>query len=401
MEKKRQFDSDRSESKSLSLLYQQSLKHRDRGDITQALSILEEGLLNAFGRDYYTASERGILAECWVEYGKLLRQNNQHAKAIYAFEQAIDFSGHEIEALTEWGDLLHEQGYSDEIIAERMNRKLTHSQNRSEILVDILCRIGAFHTAYTYLTANPSLTSERMLQLHTECLIRAGQFDQAIHYASKVIDAGLLRPAFTDPLAMDALLCRWILGEEDYTATQNRQLLSEALRRAVNLGLHDLAMNIAGDDTYLQNELTLHLYYEGYTESAKTRLRRHLPAISLNYNEPLHKELAFILAEIEYDEGLYESAAQIFESLIERDPLTATYRFAAASCYLKKSYQEMQERLSLNTRDSLGIQKTQHYMETIIQSLNIVERSRWHTTWTPAQLRNKSLPGRSSSLSYD
>ncbi|MNX19073.1 Tetratricopeptide repeat protein [compost metagenome] len=391
MEKKRQFDSDRTESKSLSLLYQQSLRHRDRGDISQALSSLEEGLLNAFGREYKTASERGILAECWIEYGKLLRQNNQHAKAIYAFEQAIAFAGHEIDALTEWGDLLHEQGYSDEIIADRMNRKLEHSLNRSEILVDILCRIGAFHTAFTYLSADPSLTSERMLQLHTECLIRAGRFDQAIHYASKAIDAGQLRPAFTDPLAMDTLLCRWILGEEDYTATQNRQLLSESLKRAVNLGLHDLAMNIAGEDTYLQNELTLRLYYEGYTESAKIRLRKRLPVVSLNYSEPLHKELAFIIAELKYDEGNYDSAAQIFESLIERDPLTATYRFAAASCYLKKSYQEMEERLSLNTRDSLGIQKTQHYMETIIQSLYIVERSRWHTIWTPAQSRNKSL----------
>ncbi|WP_185897140.1 tetratricopeptide repeat protein [Paenibacillus zeisoli] len=392
MEKKRQFESDRSESKSLSLLYQQSLKHRDRGDISQALSCLEEGLLTAFGRDYSKASERGILAESWIEYGKLLRQNNQHAKAIYAFEQAIAFAGHELDALTEWGDLLHEQGYSDEIIAERMNRKLEHSQNRSEILVEILCRLGAFQTAFTYLKADPTLNNERMLQLHTECLIRSGLLDQAINYASNAIDAGQLRPAFTDPLAMDTLLCRWILGEEDYSAAQNRQLLSESLKRAVNLGLHELANNIAGEDIYLQNELTLRLYYEGYTELAKARLRRHSPVISLNYSEPLHKDLAYIQAEIEYDEGAYDTAAQIFESLIDKDPLTATYRFAAASCYLKKSYQEMEERLSLNSRDLLGIQKAQHYMETIIQSLYIVERSRWHTVWTPAQLRNKCLP---------
>ncbi|USB34707.1 tetratricopeptide repeat protein [Paenibacillus sp. YPG26] len=391
MEKKRQFDSDRTKSKSLSLLYQMSLRHRDRGDITQAISSLEEGLLNAFGREYKTASERGTLAECWIEYGKLLRRNNQHAKAIYAFEQAIAFTGYEIDALTEWGDLLHEQGYSDEIIAERMNRKLMQSPNQSEILVDILCRIGAFHTAYTYLDANPSLTSERMLQLHTECLIREGLFEQAVHYASKAIDAGQLRPAFTDPLAMDTLLCRWILGEEDFTAVQNRQLLSEALKRAVNLGLYDLALSIAGEDTYLQNELTLCLYYEGYTKSAKVRLTDHYPMVSMDYSEPLHKELAFIMAEIDYDEGFYDSAARIFESLTEKDPLTATYRFAAASCYLKKSHQEMEERLSLNTLNSLDTQKTQHYKETIIQSLYIVERSCWHTVWTPAQLRNKSL----------
>lgn len=392
MEKKRQFDSDRSESKSLSLLYQQSLKHRDRGDIARALSSLEEGLLNAFGREYIKASEHGVLAECWTEYGKLLRQNNQHAKAIYAFEQAIAFAGHELDALTEWGDLLHEQGYSDDIIAERMNRKLEHSLNRSEILVEILCRIGAFHTAYTYLKADPSLNNERMLQLHTECLIRAGDYDQAIHYASKAVDAAQLRPAFTDPLAMDILLCRWILGEEDYTSAQNRQLLSESIKRAVALGLHELATNIAGEDAYLQNELTLRLYYEGYTESAKKRLHSLLSEYSLLYSEPLHKDLAFIQAEIEYDEGVYDSAAHIFESLIEKDPLTATYRFAAASCYLKKSYEEMEERLRLNSRDLMGTQKAQHYMETITQSLYIVERSKWHTEWNPAQLRNKSLP---------
>lgn len=390
MEKKRLFQSNRNDSKSLSLLYQQSLRHRDRGDISKALSCLEEGLLNAFSQDSTKTYERGSLAECWLEYGRLLRHNNQHAKAIYALEQGAGYPGYEIEAMTEWGDLLHEQGYSDVIIADRLNHKLAHLPQAKELIIDILCRIGAFHTAFTYMTATPSFNCERMLQLHTECLIREGMYERALEQASSAIDAGQLRPAFTDPLAMDALLCKWVLKEEDCTMVENRQLLSEALKRAVSLGLFELCIQIVGDDAYLLHELTLHLYLDGYTELAKNQLQNY-PLVSLIFSDPLSKELAFIKAEIDYDEGRYEDAAQIFECLIEHDPLTASYRFAAASCYLQQSYHQMEDRMNMTMQDHLNIKKTQRYMETMTQSLYIVHRSKWHTEWTPAQHRNKNV----------
>lgn len=390
MEKNRLFRSNRTDSKSLSLLYQRSLRHRDRGDIAKALSCLEEGLLNVFSQDSTQISERGSLADCWLEYGRLLRLNNQHAKAIYALEQCSVYPGYEIEAMTEWGDLLHEQGYSDEIIADRLKHKLAHLPEATELLIDILCRIGAFHTAFTYFAENLMDQSGRMLELYSQCLIREGLYEQALNLASSAVDAGQLRPELTDPLAMDALLCKWKLGEEDRLAVENRQLLSESLKRSVHLGLLDLSHQIAGDDSYLQNELTLGLYQEGYTELAKQKLRTY-DLNSLNLYEPLRKEMAFITAEIDYDEGRYDQAAQIFECLIEHDPLTASYRFAAASCYLQISYRQMEQRSGLLMHDPSNLIKTQQYMETMTQSLFIVHRSKWHTEWTPAQRRNRQV----------
>ncbi|MBP1999473.1 tetratricopeptide (TPR) repeat protein [Paenibacillus shirakamiensis] len=378
-------------TKPLLVLYQQSLKCKDRGDLKEAISCLESGLMSTFSTDSSQVSDTPLLAKCWLEYGRLLRADNQHAKAIFALEQCFLSPDHKREAMVFWADLLHEEGYSDCTIAERLTDKLNFASDSKEMCIEILCLIGAYETAYVYYDQEDveSLTGG-LKQLYMECLVRLAKYDDALTFASKVMETGQLRQVFYDPIAMDAMLCRWEQGDEEYLNIPNHQLLSEALKRAVKLGFHRLATQIATKDDYLKCELTLHMYSEGYTQAAKYRMDTlHLDTMQ-DYNKPLAKELSFIKGEMYYDEEDYEIAADLFESLIDLDPLEPSYRFAAASSYLQQSARQMSSKLESSIENNIVmIERTYHYLDIITQSLYIVHRSKWHTDWGPAQRRNR------------
>ncbi|MDU2240475.1 MAG: tetratricopeptide repeat protein [Paenibacillus sp.] len=169
---------------------------------------------------------------------------------------------------------------------------------------------------------------------------------------------------------------------------QNMGKLVEMIQTAVTAGRLDVAEQLAGQtDNYLLSELVQSLYKEGYVALAKERLMQMEPRLLREPSPPL-LELSLIWAEICYDEGRYDEAAPIFETIAERHPDFAAARFGAASCYLQLAIANLKRRIQLYHPPKTEQEKICKYLDDFHHALNLIQTSGWHTEWNQTQVRH-------------
>lgn len=233
--------------------------------------------------------------------------------------------------------------------------------------------------------------------LNLERLIRCGEHKQALDTILEWKNND--RPfseEFAESLEQLSLLARLCLGDVTvqsltHSGANTYELISALIPRSVQLGLLDLADELAGSNdtygTYQHCELIISLYTEGYVERAKSKLMQ-LNAALLTEAHPPFTRPAYIFGEILHDEGRFEEAAVIFERIAQQFPDMAKARFAASSCYLHTTMNRLMGRIELyrpGEEEQLRIEK---YLNDISEALNIVHSTNWHTSWSPAQSRN-------------
>ncbi|WP_410768286.1 tetratricopeptide repeat protein [Fontibacillus sp. BL9] len=314
-----------------------------------------------------------------------VRQQNAKARYPSVLEEALMMHG---------TDLLR-SGASDDAICVALRQDLTecHLSDRDEtiLLIRSLNRLGAYPTALTLFPASP-MVDEEIRSIYVECLIRCGDFKKA---QDVLVDWKTGHSQYWEDNAESLRQLATIakLDSDRNAAYSHLQIdssseIPDLIRRAVKLGVLDAAEKLAGDvDSFYLCQYIQSLYAEGYVIKAKAKLAELDPSFLLQ-TVPTYKESLYIYAEILHDEGQFAEAADIFERLAEQFPDMAIARFAASSCYLHNTMNNLAGRIELYHPGEEEQTKIEKYMNDISEALQVIHSTNWHTVWSPAQSRN-------------
>ncbi|AZK47087.1 hypothetical protein [Paenibacillus lentus] len=286
---------------------------------------------------------------------------------------------------------LHRSHTSDEDICNTLRDLIEQDKlpNGKNLLVSILYQLGAYHSAAALIT--PELLHEEPMRLkYAEALIHIGCVEQATAFierclknTTQVDDAKLSNK-------MNQLfdICQLQIQGGSLPKNIPFSRLAAFIGQAVKYGLNELAFKLASSgDHYLQCLFIDALYREGYNIAAKNHLSRLPDPLSLGAQR-IFQQAAFISAEMLHDDANYAEASHIFNALIQQAPDMAQARFGAASCYLHETITNLYRRIELYHPAEEARLKIDKYLDKIQQTLLVVNKSNWHTIWSPAQQRN-------------
>lgn len=383
---------------SSSVHYKSGLWYRTRGMDAAALSCFEKALsITRSGEK--TADPSFDESLCWMEYGRLLRQLGRHHEAGMAFRECLARKRHIPEALAEIGLLLRRSEISDGDLRIRLTAVASEFiEDPALHVAETLWALGAYASAaelYASLSP-PERYTDRNLAQYILCLIYINQFKEALSLLSRKTmqqDRVLLITARHRIRTAEAIhVCKLCLhgkngGDIGMPALSRYEAL-ETAKTAIALGKVEEALAILSSPTeHEYHELIYTLYKQGYRELAASRIAG-MEQLPLYDRSQISLELCFIAAEIQYDEGNYETAASIFEAIYNTDPNHSASRFGAASCYLQQTKKSLMARLENTIVGSEHFLQIERYLNNITRALHILNITEWHTRWTPAQMRN-------------
>lgn len=307
-----------------------------------------------------------------------------------------------VKQLLQLGLSLRRTNISDDEIASALRNQIEEEMlsGGGKLLIRVLHQLGAYSSAYAFFSKE-LLLDEQMQLIYAEILIRSGDAEQASSFIKDCLDKQAPRNGqasedvdYRGQMGQLSDLCQLLSqnGIEEDRDQIPLYRLAELIRLAGKLGHPGLALKLAASDTDLQCLLVDALYQEGWTDEAQQLLSLLPDPLSLG-SQHLHLQAAFISAELLHDEGRYMEARRIFDALIRRAPEMARARFGAASCCLHETMDNLFRRMELYHPADEEQRKINKYLDTIQQSLHILERSNWHTAWGPAQQRNLGIRG--------
>lgn len=309
--------------------------------------------------------------------------------------------------LLKQGALLGSYGASDADMAESLAESMKHlnlsPDKATGMLFRTLVRLGAYRNALDRCIASVP-PAEEMFRIYLRCLFHCGEPRRVLE------EIGIRKEQMSDRAESEAfwaelerleLLARLTLdekGEEISAEPRSLQETIAVIRLAVEYGQIAVATKLTAagtahakppqtSDPHLACALIRALYAEGYLDLAKEQLAR-LGHGFLRDNRSPFRETAYIYGEMLHDDGLYDEAAAIFESLAATCPDMAEARFAAGSCYLQAALSRLTGRISLYRPDETERAKINKHLNELNQALEIISTVPWHTEWTYAQRRN-------------
>lgn len=363
--------------------------HEKHGRLDEALSCFERAMLESAQGD--PASDIAKSATSRIEFGRLSARLNRFREAEEAFIQALRFGeSHALTALIEWGALLYRTGWKDAEIYSRLAAAAHHNGLSAVCLGHALYNIGAYKEAAMCFS---TIEYERLCNgmLHVRCLVADNRIPESLDLI------GDLKNKFQSVLVSDPeeyavislvqFLCRWRdNGRMPFLpATQEDRL--KLAETAVAMGMTDEAEKIL-DTEGITGEYALIdlLHHNGYIELAGERLNR-LKEEPVELSNPYGPRVQFITAERMYDEGNYEPAADLFKELRLLQPGWTEPRFGEAACYLHSVLLSLLARVERIDSPESVKQNALEYTAGVHAAIHIVESTRWHTSWTPGQLR--------------
>lgn len=305
-------------------------------------------------------------------------------------ESAIVPSIQSEQQLLQFGLSLHRSHRNDEEIATALmdlieQDKLTDGK---KLLFSVLYQLGAYRSAAGVIT--PELLHEEPMRLmYAETLIHIGNVEQAASFIQECMKTKT-QDEVGFSTKMNQLFEISQLQMEGGCLLDNIPFsrLAALIGQAVKYGLNELAFKLASSgDNYLQCLFIGALYRQGYNVAAKNHLTSLPDPLTLGAQR-IFQQTAFISAEMLHDEECYAEASRIFKALVKQAPDMAEARFGAASCYLHETMNNLFRRIELYHPSEEERLKIDKYLETIQQSLLIMNESNWHTLWSPAQQRN-------------
>lgn len=364
--------------------------HEKHGRLDEALSCFERAVLETSQEDPSSA-DHAQSAQSRIEYGRMSAKLNRFREAEDAFIQALRFGeSYAVSALIEWGALLHSRGWKDAEIYSRLAGEMSQTGLPSACLGHALYIIGAYTEAGLCLS---TMEYDRLCtgMLHVRCLVA----DNRIREALGLI--GMLKDKFQNVLdsspdeysviCLVHFLCQWRHdGRMPFlpATAEDRMKLAET---AVTMGMTDEAERILNTEGLTGEYALIYLLYtKGYIDQAGERLSRILDA-PVDLYDPYGPRVQFIAAERLYDQGKYESAADLFKELRQVQPGWTEPRFGEAACYLHSALFSLSERMERVDCPEMVKQDASEYISSIHAAIHIVESTKWHTSWTPGQLR--------------
>ena len=366
--------------------------HERLGRLQEALECFYQAAVSASGRRESGTARGETAALSWLNYGRLNAKMNKPQDAVAAFRRVLSCqSSYSRQALSEWAALLLDKGESCEAVCLKLSAEASVYQVPVWELGAAFYDVGAYQEAESCFNITESYPLPFKV-LHAVCLIRLSRLQEASDLLSRQISSEALfhGQQKLQRFAEDALyLCRWKLQGERPARSFSPESLVHCSETAVQLGLLAEAEALLNDEGISgQRALIVMLYAEGYVQNAM----QHLRALSEQDSEDilsLDAELMFIQAEQLYDQGNYDEAAALFNTIRNSRDSSSRSSFGEAACYLQSSLRSLAKHLQhFNTPSSIR-EEALKYIEKVNSALHIVENTGWHTSWTPAQRRRQ------------
>lgn len=153
--------------------------------------------------------------------------------------------------------------------------------------------------------------------------------------------------------------------------------LYELISETISTGQPELAGELIQEsDPYEFSLFVQALYHAGYVLLAKERLLTLKPSLLQKPHAP-YLELAFIWADICYEEGRFSEAAPILEAIAEQNPDFAAARFGTAACHLRQAITHLKRRVELYHPSKAEEKKIAKYIEECHAVLGLIQESGW------------------------
>lgn len=306
-------------------------------------------------------------------------------------ESPIAPSPQDEQRLLQFGLSLQRSQKSDEDISTMLWDLIEQDKlpGGKKLLISILYQLGSYHNAAALIFPE-HLQEEAMRLLYAETLIHIGSVEQAAALIERCLKTKTQDDDARFSKKMNLLfeICQLQMQRASLPENIPFSHLAALIGQAVKYGLNKLAFKLASSgDHYLQCLFINALYREGYNAAARNHLSRLPDPLSLGAQH-IFQQTAFISAEMLHDEAHYTEASRIFNTLIQQAPNLAQARFGAASCYLHETMNNLFRRIELYHPSEEEKLKIDKYLSMIQQTLLVVDESKWHTIWTPAQQRN-------------
>ncbi|WP_018751483.1 tetratricopeptide repeat protein [Paenibacillus sanguinis] len=163
--------------------------------------------------------------------------------------------------------------------------------------------------------------------------------------------------------------------------------LYEQISEAISADQPELAGQLIQDsDPYEFSLFVQALYLSGYTLLAKEKLLTLKTSLLRRPHAP-YLELAFIWADICYEEGRFDEAAPILEAIAEQSPHFAAARFGAAACQLRQAIARLERRVKLYHPPQTEAEKIAKYIEQCHDMLELVQESDWRVCWSGSRIQ--------------
>ena len=365
--------------------------HENRGHFEEALKCFKQSAMASVYVSNSSKADAERSAISWIEYGRINVRLNKYEEAAQSFKHALSFGkNHTLDVLVEWASLLYKKGLSDSEIFNQLRFEISAHSISPIILGRALNEIGAYKEAILCFNM-AEYTDFQTGICHACCLINDGRHDEAMNLLVRLNHTYASTDWTWDEeaISLAMFLCKWRLsGSLPYLPASDHDRFKLA-GVAISFGMLAEAEYILSTEGVIGEYALIHLLYsEGYIELADKRIKHQLP-LPISYTQPYSAELAFIAAERLYDTGDYERASVLFESLRLSHPEHTSARFAEAACYLQSALLSLSTRLVQIDSPDMIKQQAMEYMESINAALHIVENTKWHTSWTPAQQRRE------------
>lgn len=376
--------------------------HESRGHFEEALKCFKQGAINAIQVNPSSPTDKIGPALSWIEYGRLSARMNKYDEAATSFRQALCFGApYTSSSLEEWALMLHRQGVSDDDVLNRLMAELSPHSIPPSILGNALTEIGAYKEAVHCFNMAEYKDIPSGIK-HVRCLINDGRLNEALSLLTHLNNECKSRNWTWDDnrsfINFAIFLCKWRLsGSLPYlpASDDDRSQLAAA---ALSVGMvAEADYMLASEDDSGKHALICMLYSEGYIDLVESQLKQMIDIPTID-SRSYGTELQFIAAERLYDQGDYDKASEMFENLRLSQPDHTNARFGEAACYLQSALLSLSSRMTRIESSKTVKQQAMEYMQSINAALHIVENTKWHTSWSPAQRRRKYSLDQSSIL---
>ncbi|GGE10104.1 hypothetical protein GCM10011571_09290 [Marinithermofilum abyssi] len=374
------------------------------GEINDRLGLWEEAV-HIFQQAAAQTNDPAKKANILCQMAEIAEKMGQSDDSQEWLLQGLDAYPHDETALQALARHAAASGAEDSEVRSKLQVFLPPSSvHHVNPLARTLIHIGAYREAANVLENESELTPEGK-QLFAHCLIHGGRYEEALVLLHTLCREISDENAIT-PFHLDIALCAWtkqiaaaplfdtihtpnvFTWMDDWIIRQKstpcpiseRDLFLEHwIKRAVGYRMIKLADRFSQLGQELPLILTHQLYDDGFIHCAADRLHQ-LKDLRMIDEEGIHR-----LAEYFYDQGTFDRAAALWEDLSKQQPKWEKGRIGAALSYFHIANQVLSEIRSPIGKNSTSYWKKRIHIDHSIQLLN---RTGWHTRWTFAQRRN-------------